>query len=81
MCPFDDKKKVAYVVEELETHRFGIAYGETLKAVLLSLSQMTHFLVISPHSLVVDGLSFRVFSRDLQQHYSLVHRHHEISHA
>jgi hybrid polyketide synthase / nonribosomal peptide synthetase ACE1 len=33
---------------------------------------MTHFLILASQSLVVDGLSFRVFLTDLQQHYKTV---------
>jgi hybrid polyketide synthase/nonribosomal peptide synthetase ACE1 len=72
-----NESEVAHVVEELETHRFDISHGETMKVILLSLSPMTHFLVMSSHSLVMDGLSFRVFMRDLQRHYTRVHQIHE----
>ncbi|KAH8897379.1 amino acid adenylation domain-containing protein [Thozetella sp. PMI_491] len=69
-----DEKEVDQVVKELEAHRFDIAHGETLKVVLLSLSPVTHFLIVSSHSLVVDGPSFQVLWSDLEQHYTRTYR-------
>jgi hypothetical protein len=62
-----DEKEVARVVNELETRCFDISSGDTMRVILLSLSPMTHFLILSSHGLVVDGFSFQIFLRDLQK--------------
>lgn len=59
-----DRMRVA-----LQNHIFDIRRGETIRILLLSLSETVHYLVIGANGLVMDGLSFQVFLNDLQQHY------------
>ncbi|KAI1772793.1 amino acid adenylation domain-containing protein [Hypoxylon cercidicola] len=65
----NDEAEVAEVVEELEKHIFDLEGGETMRLILMSLSESTHFLVMSSHSLIMDGWSFQVFLKELQEHY------------
>jgi hybrid polyketide synthase / nonribosomal peptide synthetase ACE1 len=69
-----DEREVDNAVNELETYCFDIANGETLKVILLSQSPVAHFSALCSHSLVVDGLSFRCFVRDLEEHYTKAYR-------
>lgn len=64
-----DEKEVRKAVNELKAHYFDISSGDTLRVMLLSLSPVTHFLILSTHSLVLDGVSFQIFLRDLQHYY------------
>ncbi|KAM7193012.1 hypothetical protein V8F33_008060 [Rhypophila sp. PSN 637] len=64
-----NESEVAAVRERLETHNFDIAAGENLHVVLLTLTPTRHFLLLSSHSLVVDGTSLQVLLRDLERHY------------
>ncbi|KAK7706310.1 NRPS [Diaporthe eres] len=55
------------VVQELERHVFDLARGENLRVVLLTLTPTRHFLVLSSHALVADGMSVQIFLREMQQ--------------
>lgn len=55
------------VVQELENHVFDLTRGENLRVVLLTLTPTKHFLVLSSHALVADGMSVQIFLREMQQ--------------
>lgn len=59
--------EVKPVVQELERHVFDLGRGENLRVVLLTLTPTRHFLVLSSHALVADGMSVQIFLREMQQ--------------
>lgn len=61
------EQDVGPVVQELERHVFDLARGENLRVVLLTLTPTRHFLVLSSHALVADGMSVQIFLREMQQ--------------
>lgn len=61
--------EAAKVAEELQAHRYDLERGECLRAVLLELSPTDHFVVYGSHSLVLDGLSSVVLTRELRHLY------------
>ncbi|KAI2621838.1 amino acid adenylation domain-containing protein [Hypoxylon sp. NC1633] len=75
----NDEAEVAEVVEELEKHVFDLEGGETMRLILMSLSESVHFLVMGTHSLIMDGWSFQVFLKELQEHYVRPGQYHNTS--
>lgn len=61
--------EASQVAEELQAHRYDLERGECLRAVLLELSPTDHFVVYGSHSLVLDGLSSVVLTRELRHLY------------
>ncbi|KAL8685754.1 MAG: hypothetical protein Q9224_005687, partial [Gallowayella concinna] len=61
---------VATEYAKLKAHVFDLAKGDTLRIVLLSLSQSTHFLLINYHHIVMDGSSLQVMMSDLEKAYN-----------
>lgn len=61
------EQDVDAVVQELEKHVFDLTRGENLRVVLLTLTPTKHFLVLSSHALVADGVSVQIFLREMQQ--------------
>jgi hybrid polyketide synthase/nonribosomal peptide synthetase ACE1 len=62
--------EVNVVAEELHNHIFDLESGETMRAVLLALSSDVHFLLITTHSLVMDGFSGVILMKELLQLYN-----------
>ncbi|KAI0799232.1 hypothetical protein GGR55DRAFT_692856 [Xylaria sp. FL0064] len=58
------------VAEELHDHIFDLESGETMRIVLLALSSDVHFLLITTHSLVMDGFSGVILMKELLQLYN-----------
>lgn len=65
-----DEAAVARKRIELHEYAYDLNRGETIRIVLLSLSSVVQFLVLGANGLVMDGLSFQVFMKDLQLHYA-----------
>ncbi|KAL8809353.1 MAG: hypothetical protein Q9200_003490 [Gallowayella weberi] len=61
---------VAIEYDKLKAHVFDLANGDTLQIVLLSLSQSTHYLLISYHHILMDGGSLQVLMSDLEKAYN-----------
>ncbi|KAK2598639.1 hypothetical protein N8I77_012034 [Diaporthe amygdali] len=61
------EQEVGPVVQELERHVFDLTRGENLRVVLLTLTPTRHFLVLSSHALVADGMSVQIFLREMHQ--------------
>ncbi|PSK38495.1 L-2-aminoadipate reductase [Elsinoe australis] len=58
------------VVEELQNYQWDFARGECLRVILLELGPIDHFLLYGTHSLVSDGISGAVLTRELVQLYT-----------
>lgn len=54
----------------LKAHHFCLESGELLKLVLLTLSKSCHYLLISYHHIIIDGVSFQVLLSDLEKAYN-----------
>ncbi|KAF2797429.1 AMP-binding enzyme [Melanomma pulvis-pyrius CBS 109.77] len=57
------------VADELQNYCYDFERGECLRVILLELSPTTHFLLFGTHSLVLDGVSSAVLTRELLQLY------------
>lgn len=64
-----DEGEAATVAEELQAYRYDLERGECLRAILLELSPTVNFVVYGSHSLILDGLSSVVLTRELQHLY------------
>src|SRR6202043_2538620 len=53
----------------IDNIRFDLASGETMAAVILSLSQTSHVLICGFHHIVIDTRSIELFFRDLNRAY------------
>lgn len=58
------------VVEELQIYQWDFARGECLRVILLELGPIDYFLLYGTHSLVSDGISGAVLTRELVQLYT-----------
>lgn len=64
-----DQGEAAKVAEELQNYCYDLERGECFRAILLELSANINFVVYGTHSLVLDGLSSVVLTRELQHLY------------
>lgn len=64
-----DQSEAAKVAEELQSYCYDLERGECFRAILLELSPTVNFVVYGTHSLVLDGLSSVVLTRELQHLY------------
>ncbi|KAI0117978.1 polyketide synthetase [Nemania sp. FL0031] len=65
----ETKGEISRTVEELQKHVFNLKEGETLRAVLISLSPTQHFLVLGTSHVCMDGMSFEVIILDVFRYY------------
>ncbi|KAE8853019.1 hypothetical protein HRS9122_00011 [Pyrenophora teres f. teres] len=61
--------EVDAVVQNVHATAYDLEYGETVRFIVLSLSETEHYLVSGSHSLVLDGLSSIIFLRQIAQSY------------
>ncbi|KAE8827125.1 hypothetical protein HRS9139_08297 [Pyrenophora teres f. teres] len=61
--------EVDAVVQNVDATAYDLEYGETVRFIVLSLSETEHYLVSGSHSLVLDGLSSIIFLRQIAQSY------------
>ncbi|KAH8744223.1 condensation domain-containing protein, partial [Diaporthe sp. PMI_573] len=64
-----DQGEAAEVAEDLQSYCYDLERGECFRAILLELSPTVNFVVYGTHSLVLDGLSSVVLTRELQHLY------------
>lgn len=57
------------MAEDLQSYCYDLERGECFRAILLELSPTVNFVVYGTHSLVLDGLSSVVLTRELQYLY------------
>ena len=55
--------------EALKAHEFDIGNGKAMRVVILSESSTSHYLLICYHHIIMDGVSFQVFLKDLEKAY------------
>lgn len=65
-----DQGEAGKVAEELQQYNYDLERGECFRAILLELSPTVNFVVYGTHSLVLDGLSSVVLTRELQHLYN-----------
>ncbi|TGJ86271.1 hypothetical protein E0Z10_g2470 [Xylaria hypoxylon] len=66
----DSESEVPAVTEEFQNYAFDLESGETMRAILLTLSSNMRFLLITTHSLVMDGFSGVILMKELLQLYN-----------
>ncbi|KAK7698706.1 putative Hybrid PKS-NRPS biosynthetic cluster [Diaporthe eres] len=64
-----DETEASKVAEDLQAYCYDLESGECFRAILLELSPTVNFVVYGTHSLVLDGLSSVVLTRELQHLY------------
>ncbi|KAI9696853.1 MAG: putative Hybrid PKS-NRPS biosynthetic cluster [Bogoriella megaspora] len=64
-----DASESTLAAEKLHEYSYDIEIGECLRLILLELSPTDHFLLLGTHSLVLDGSSFGVLTRELLHLY------------
>lgn len=64
-----DETEASKVAEDLQAYCYDLERGECFRAILLELSPTVNFVVYGTHSLVLDGLSSVVLTRELQHLY------------
>ena len=75
-----ERRKVSDVAEiseeynRLQTHVYDLEKGETLRIILLSLSPVSHQILLGYHHINMDGISFELFFSDLQKAYDSKNR-------
>ncbi|KAI0184184.1 putative hybrid NRPS/PKS enzyme [Xylaria flabelliformis] len=57
-------------IEWTRTYPFDLEAGDTFVATLLSHDQMSHTIVFGYHHIIMDGVSWQVFLRDLAKYYN-----------
>lgn len=63
------ESEAAIVAEELQSYCYDLERGECLRAILLELSPTVNFLLYGTHSLILDGLSSVVLTREMLHLY------------
>lgn len=61
---------VATEYRKLRTQDIDMASGELLQLVLLTLSPLSHYLLVYHHHIIMDGVSLQVFLSDLEKAYN-----------
>ncbi|KAF2271629.1 amino acid adenylation domain-containing protein [Westerdykella ornata] len=64
------EQDVSREFEDLKSHAFDLERGETMKVLLLTLSETQHFLLIGYHHIIMDGVSLEIFLSDLVKAYN-----------
>jgi len=65
----ESEAEVDTFVRKTQTTAYELEYGETMREIILSLSETEHDPVSGSHSLVLDGLSSIIFLRQIAQSY------------
>ncbi|KAL4976935.1 hypothetical protein BDW66DRAFT_166095 [Aspergillus desertorum] len=55
---------------KIKKYPFDLENGDLMRLVLLSLSPTSHYLLVSYHHILMDGVSFQVFLSELEKAYS-----------
>ncbi|CAG8973054.1 hypothetical protein HYALB_00010828 [Hymenoscyphus albidus] len=64
-----NNNEVAEEYVRMKNHIFDLENGETLRIILLSVSPVSHYLILGYHHINMDGVSFEIFFSDLQKAY------------
>lgn len=68
--PIQNAQEVAQEFKLLTDYNFDIERGETMRILLLSLTETVSFLIIAYHHINMDGVSLEVFLSDLEKAYN-----------
>lgn len=68
--PIQNAQEVAQEFKLLTDYNFDIERGETMRILLLSLTETVNFLIIAYHHINMDGVSLEVFLSDLEKAYN-----------
>ncbi|KAF3768882.1 hypothetical protein M406DRAFT_10616, partial [Cryphonectria parasitica EP155] len=60
---------VAAEYAKIKVHEFAIERGEVMRMMLMSLDPSTHYLLMSYHHIILDGISVTIFLQDLEKAY------------
>ncbi|RDL40494.1 uncharacterized protein BP5553_00473 [Venustampulla echinocandica] len=64
-----DDDEISKEYASLKNHVYDLENGETLRIILLSLSPVSHQILLGYHHINMDGVSFELFFSDLQKAY------------
>ncbi|SCV25931.1 unnamed protein product [Fusarium fujikuroi] len=64
-----DKAEAGKALEEMRDVKWNLNYWESMKFVLLSLSDNTHWLILGCHHITIDGVSIQLIFADLEMAY------------
>lgn len=64
-----DESEVQEAYERIKNHVYNLECGEVIKVQVLSLSPISHFLILGYHHINMDGISFEIFFSDVQKAY------------
>ncbi|KAL4876141.1 putative hybrid NRPS/PKS enzyme [Aspergillus karnatakaensis] len=64
------KDTVSAEFASLKNHVYDLARGETLRIILLTLSEDTHYILLGYHHINMDGISFEIFFANLEAAYT-----------
>ena len=64
-----DEAEIAAGYAKIKSHHYDLGRGETMKIVLLSLSDKSQQLIVGYHHITMDGMSLEVLLADLQLLY------------
>lgn len=67
-----DEKTAQRTFEELANHVWSLELGQTFRAILITLAPDQHRIMFGYHHIVMDGVSWHFFLRDLNLAYQMV---------
>lgn len=65
-----DKSEIASEYARVRDTVYDLAQGKTMRVVLLSLDSESHAIIFGYHHIVMDGVGFQIFLRDLESAYT-----------
>jgi len=67
-----EDKEVHQVFQRFAEHEYVLSKGDTFQAVLVTHSSVSHTLLVGCHHIIMDGVSWHVFLRDLTRSYEML---------
>ncbi|KAK4201201.1 Nonribosomal peptide synthetase 14 [Triangularia verruculosa] len=64
-----DESQVKEVLDAIQSKTWNLNDWESMKMVLLSLNESTHWFIVAAHHISLDGISFQIFFADLEKVY------------
>lgn len=66
-----DEEEIQRTFEAFNTHKYDILTGKTFKVELISHSTTSHTVIFGCHHIIMDGMSWHIFFRDLDRAYRM----------
>ncbi|KXX77494.1 Nonribosomal peptide synthetase 14 [Madurella mycetomatis] len=68
-----NESQVQQELDDIRSHVWDLEDWESMKLILLSLSDTVHWFVVCSHHISLDGISFQIFFADLEKAYKGLH--------